>query len=455
MYFDLKQIVESRGRENYELHRKYLNPMFVELLHIGGFDQIYVRACGAHLYDAEGNAYLDFVGGHGALNVGRNHPEIKRAMLDLLGLDLANMVQLDCSLLSGLLAESLVQQLPPYFGGVFFCNSGTEAVESAMKFARGATGRSKIVYVKGSFHGFTYGSLSLTDADTLHERFGPFVGETAGVAADDFDELERLLSRQDVAGFIFEPLQGRGVTSPAETFLPTVEKLCRENGTLLISDEVMTGFGRTGKWWGFEHWKLKPDIVTVAKSLSGGYVPCGAVITRREILDKVYDGLERARIHSNTFGRNNAAMACGLASLSVLVNESLVENSERMGILLRRRLGELCGPHTWFNGVNGRGLMLGLEFEKPSNGMHDAPIGAADFALSLSILLFRRYRILTEPCGASGNIVRLLPPLIITEKEVNYFAQCCDAAVKEIERSPRTIMDEVRNSASSLVKPKN
>ena len=213
-----------------------------------------------------------------------------------------------------------------------------------MKFARAATGRPRIVSLRGSYHGLSYGALSITGSETFQEGFGPFLADTEMVPLGDLAALEATLAMRDVAAFIVEPIQGKGVNYPDDDYFQRAQALCREYGTLLICDEVQTGLGRTGKWFAFEHWDLEPDIITLAKSLSGGYVPCGAIVTRRSIYQKVFSRLDRCVVHSSTFGRNNLAMACGLASLSVIEDEKLVENSAVMGERLmeapRRAQGE-------------------------------------------------------------------------------------------------------------------
>src|SRR6266478_150771 len=193
MSFDLKNLVATRMGENYELHAQHLNPTLVEVLRITGFDKVYVRAEGAYLYDGAGHEYLDFLSGYGVFNMGRNHPTIKKAIQDTLNLDLPNMVQLDCSLLSGLLAEALLKKMPPYLEAVFFCNSGTEAVEGAIKFARAATGRQDIIYCDHAFHGLTTGSLAVNGADFFRERFGELMPGTVKVPFNDLEALERAL----------------------------------------------------------------------------------------------------------------------------------------------------------------------------------------------------------------------------------------------------------------------
>jgi ornithine--oxo-acid transaminase len=453
MSFDIKNLVAARMGENYQLHSRHLNPKLVEVLRITGFDKVYVRAEGAYLYDAAGNAYLDFLSGYSVFNMGRNHPVIKQAIRDVLDLDLPNMVQLDCSLLSGLLAEALLKLVPPHLGAIFFCNSGTEAIEGAIKFSRAATGRSKIISLKGCYHGLSYGSLSVTGSANFQEGFGPFLTDVERVRIGDLAGLEKLLKKGNVAAFLFEPVQGKGVNFPADNFYQEAQALCRSHGALLICDEVQSGLGRTGKVWGFEHWNLEPDVITVAKSLSGGFVPCGAIITRRAIYDKVFSRLDRAVVHSSTFGRNNLAMTCGLASLSVMRDENLVENSDRMGRLLIEKLDTLRAKHSLIKEVRGKGLMIAIEFQEPPELglrlawrlMHRIDHGL--FAQLVIVPLLSRYRVLTQVAGHNMDVIKILPPLTISEKEVDYFVDAFDKALAGCKRFPGPILELARNTA--------
>src|SRR6516164_10367223 len=238
MSFDLKNLVAARMGENYELHCRHINPKLVEILRITGFDRVYVRAQGAYLYDAAGNAYLDFLSGYGVYNMGRNHPVIKKAIQDALDLDLPNMVQLDCSLLSGLLAEALLKKTPDHLQAIFFCNSGTESIEGSIKFARAATGRPKIITLKGCYHGLSYGSLSVTGSANFQEGFGPFLADVARVRMGDLNALERLTKKGNVAALLFEPVQGKGVNYPSDDFYQKAQALCRTHGVLIVCDEV-------------------------------------------------------------------------------------------------------------------------------------------------------------------------------------------------------------------------
>jgi ornithine--oxo-acid transaminase len=453
MPFDLKTLVAARMGENYELHSQHLNPTLVQVQRTIGFDRVYVRAEGAYLYDADGNAYLDFLSGYSVFNIGRNHPVVARAIRDVLDLDLPNMVQLDCSLLSGLLGEALLKKTPPHLDAVFFCNSGTEAVEGALKFARAATERPRIVSLAGSYHGLSYGALSITGSESFQEGFGPFLADTERVAMGDLTALEATLSQQDVAAFIIEPVQGKGVNFPTDDYYQRAQALCRRYGTLLICDEVQTGLGRTGRWFAFEHWGLEPDIVTMAKTLSGGYVPCGAIVTRRRIYQRVFSRLDRCVVHSSTFGRNNLAMTCALATLSVLEDEDLIENSARMGALLMQKLQALKRKHSFIAEIRGKGLMIAIEFHEPPELkgklawrlMHK--IDESLFPQLIVVPMLSKHRVLTQVAGHHMDVIKILPPLTIGLPEVEYFVHALDETLTECRRFPGPIVELARNTA--------
>ncbi len=193
--------------------------------------------------------------------------------------------------------------------------------------------------------------------ESFTEGFGPLMeGFDARVPLDDIEELDRELRSRDVAAFVIETVQGKGCQTSKTDFFPRAQELCRKYGTLLISDEVQTGLGRTGKMFGFQHWNLEPDIITLAKTLSGGYVPCGAIVTRRDIYQKTFSRMDRCVVHSTTFGRNNLAMACGLAALEIIDQENLVENAAKMGALLMEKIDALRAKHSFIKEVRGKGL---------------------------------------------------------------------------------------------------
>jgi ornithine--oxo-acid transaminase len=460
MSFDIKSLIESRLGENYDLHDRYVNRTLVKVLRTIGFDKVYARAEGAFLYDREGQAYLDGLGGYGAVNVGRNHPVVKKAVTDLLAMDMPNMIQMDCSLLSGLLAEALVQRSPPHLNSVFFCNSGTEAVEGAIKFARCATGREKMLFCRRAFHGLTTGALSLNGSEMFREGFGNLFPGNA-IELDDLESLERELSTGKYAAFFMEPIQGKGIYMPRDDrFWPVAQELCRKHGTLLVSDEVQTGLGRTGRFYGFQHWNLEPDIVTIAKSLSGGLVPCGAILTRRSIYDKVFSRLDRCVVHSTTFGRNNLAMAAALATLKVIDDENLVENSARMGDALMQGIRDLGKKHEFIHEVRGKGLMMAVEFAEPRSFKLRAAwklVQAAEkglFAQMIVMPLLKRHRFLTQVAGHHMDIIKITPPLVVTQNEVDWMIRALDECLQDCHKFPGAMWDLGTNLVRASIKGK-
>src|SRR3954447_19406914 len=443
MAFDLKEMVAARLGENYDLHERHLNRTLVAAQRVIGFDRVYARAEGAYLYDMDDRDYLDFLSGYSVYNIGRNHPVVKQAIRDVLEMDLPNMVQMDCSLLSGLLAEAITKRTPAHLDAVFFCNSGTEAMEGALKFARAATGRKRVISLESAFHGLSLGSLSLMGCDSFTEGFGPLMDEwDTRIALDDIASLERELAKRDVAAFVVETVQGKGCKTPAGDFFVQAQQLCRKHGTLLISVEVQTGLGRTGKMFGFQHWNLEPDIITLAKTLSRGYVPCGAIVTRREIYQKTFSRMDRCVVHSTTFGRNNLAMACGLATLEVLEQENLVDRSAKMGALLMERIEGLKAKHSFIKEVRGKGLMVGIEFHEPNEFklkmawklLHK--IDKVLFAQMIVTQMLSKHRILTQVAGHGMDVLKILPPLIIGEKEVDTFVNALDDVLTECRKFP-------------------
>ena len=316
----------------------------VHVLKTIGFDRRYKRGVGQYLYDERGEKYLDLLSGWGVFAVGRNHPTVRDALNTVLDSELPNLVQMDVSVLSGILAERLLRFVP-HLEKVFFSNSGTEAVEAAIKFARVAARRAGIVYCSHAFHGLTYGSLSLNGDQNFRTGFGPFLPECVEVAFNDLAALEQALASRAVAAFIVEPIQGKGVIVPDDGYLEGAFALCRKYGTLFIADEIQTGLGRTGRFLASEHWGIEPDMVLLAKSLSGGQVPVGAILTHKWVFDKVFNRMARAVVHGSTFSKNDLAMAAGIATLEVIESERLVEKSARVGERLLRSFDEMSRRH--------------------------------------------------------------------------------------------------------------
>src|SRR5215469_11647130 len=362
MDFDLEGLLAAHRGDGYELYGRYLNPQQPKVLHAIGFDKVYERAEGAYLYDSGGQPYADFLAGFGVFAAGRNHPVIRQALHDALDAQLADWTQFDCGPLPGLLAEKLLAKAPG-LDRVFFCNSGTEAVESALKFARYATGRGRIIYCDHAFHGLTTGSLSVNGSAEFRRGFDPLLPDSS-IPLGDLDALAAELRRGDVAALLVEPVQGKGVHVSPPGFLTAASSLLHEHGALLICDEVQTGLGRTGRFFAYQHDDVVPDIVAVAKALSGGFIPVGATLAKEWIFQKVYSSMDRVLVHDSTFGSNAAAMVAGLAALHVMDDERLIENAERTGEALIAALRELAGSYELIGDVRGRGLMIGIEFTR-------------------------------------------------------------------------------------------
>jgi ornithine--oxo-acid transaminase len=432
----------------------------VRVLKTIGYDRNYQKAIGQYLYDQKGNEYLDLLSGFGVFALGRNHPTIVNALKETLSLDLPNLVQMDVSLLSGLLAEKILQTTPDNLDKIFFSNSGAESVEAAIKFARYTTKREKILHCEHSFHGLTLGALSLNGEEIFREGFGPLLPQCQAIPFNDLDALERALANKDVAAFIVEPIQGKGVNVPDDNYLPEVERLCKKYGTLFVADEIQTGIGRTGKFWAIDHWKVKPDMILMAKALSGGFIPVGAVAMTRHIMDSVFDRMDRAVVHGSTFSKNNMAMAAGLATLQVIEDEKLVENSQKVGSDIINNLTAMIDQYEFLKQVRGKGLMIAIEFGAPRSLSLKAAwtmLEAANkglFCQMVTIPLFKDHRVLSQVAGHGMNVVKLLPPLNLTPKDHDWIINSFDKTISDCHQVPGSIWDLGKNLASHAIKSK-
>ncbi|GHH77566.1 aspartate aminotransferase family protein [Kitasatospora indigofera] len=454
--FDLAALLAERGAERYELHSRYLNPQLPRMLHTIGFDKYYERAEGPYFYDAEGNEYLDMLAGFGIFALGRHHPVVRAAVQQVMDLGLPDLTRFDCAPLPGLLAEELLSRTPG-LDRVFFGNSGTEAVETALKFARYATGRRRVLYCDHAFHGLTAGSLSVNGESGFRKGFDPLLPDTA-IPLGDLGALARELKKGDVAALIVEPIQGKGVLAPPPGWLRAAQDLLHANRALLICDEVQTGIGRTGEFFAYQHEDgVLPDLVCAAKALSGGYVPVGATLGKGWIFEKVYSSMDRVLVHSASFGSNAQAMAAGLATLHVMRDEKVVENARRTGDLLRERLAALTDRYELLAEVRGRGLMIGIEFGRPKSlklrtgwtALQAARKGL--FAQMVVVPLLQRHRILTQVSGDHLEVIKLIPPLTITERDVDRFVDAFTDVMDDAHRGSGLMWDFGRTLVKQAV----
>ncbi|MGJ0505687.1 MAG: aspartate aminotransferase family protein [Methylocystis sp.] len=439
--YDLAALVTAREDERFALHSKYLNDMWVRVLKTIGYDVGFTRGLGPYLWDRKGDRYLDLLSGWGVFAVGRNHPDVRQALVSVLDGEFANLVQLDVSTLAGVLAEKLIARAP-WLEKVFFANSGAESVEAAIKFARSATGRPGILHCDHSFHGLTYGPLSMNGDDIFKKGFGPLLPGVRQIPFNDLAALEEALASRDVAAFFVEPIQGKGVNIPADDYLAGAQALCRKYGTLFVADEIQTGLGRTGKFFAIDHHPgVEPDMIVVAKALSGGHVPVGAVLTRKWIFDKVFDRMDRAVVHGSTFSKTDLAMAAGVATLEVMQNERLVENAAATGERLLAAFRGMAERYELVSDVRGRGLMIGVEFGPPKSLMLKATWNLLETASSglfgqlICIPLFKDHKVLTQVAGHANPTIKLLPPLNINDADCDWIESAFDAVIADAHKS--------------------
>jgi ornithine--oxo-acid transaminase len=322
-----------------------------------------------------------------------------------------------------------------------------------------ATRRSKILSCHHAFHGLTYGALSLVGDEMFRQGFEPFLGECETVPFNDLVALDRALSRRDVAAFVFEPIQGKGVNLPADGYLAEAEQLCRKHGTLFVADEIQCGMGRTGRFLACEHYGVEPDLVLLAKALSGGFVPVGAVACRSSVFNKVFDRMDKAVVHGSTFAKNDLAMAAGLATLAVFDEEHLIERAADFGERLIEGLRRRIGGSEFVRDVRGKGLMLAIEFGAPASLKLRTAYGLMEranrglFCQLILLPLFKRHRILAQVAGHNLPVIKLLPAYVIDEADLAWIENAF-AEILEDSQSLGSFWDAGRMLATQAMKAK-
>ncbi len=406
----------------YEQYQKHVNPKLAGLLRLTGLDVVEDHAEGCYIYDSSGKRYLDFLGLYGAMGVGHRHPYVIEAVkrqLDKMPMPAKVMMTRGYAEL----AERLTRLVPGNVQYLFLGNSGAEAVEGAIKIARAATGKKKIISAKNGFHGKTMGALSLTPKAGYQDPFRPMMPGVAHVPFGDADALGRELD-DDTAAVILEPIQGEGgINLPPVGYFKAVREMTRARGVVLIADEIQSGMGRTGKFLAIEHEGVEPDMVTLAKSLGGGVMPIGAFMATPELWTPFEVD---PKVHSSTFGGNPLACAAALATLDVIEQEDLLENARIQGDYLMRELENIRAAYPYFlKEVRGKGLMIGVEF-------HDSDVGA------LFIGEMSTRGVLTAFGLNQQEMMRLEPPLTVSRDQVNEcltaFSESLGAVRAELEQ---------------------
>jgi len=421
------------------LYRAHVNPEWSRLLNVLQMDVGYERCTGAELFTSDGRRILDFLSGYCVHNAGHNHPEIVAALHAELDRNGPAMLQSHVPELAGELAAKLLVRAHGRVRKVFFCSSGSEAVEAAIKFSRAATKRAGLLYAEGAFHGLTCGALSLMGNEFWRDGFGPLLSEAESVPFGDIEALERKVATRRFGALVIEPIQGEGgVRVPDAGYLRSAQDLCRRHGTLLVLDEVQTGMYRTGSFLAAAHFSVEPDMIVLAKALSGGLIPSGALLMSDAVYESVYGSLQRSIVHTSTFSENGLAMRAGLATVEVLEREKLGERAEAAGAYLRERLREKLRNYEMVREIRGMGLLNGIEFTAPRSMRLRIPFEAfakihpGMFGQVLVMRMFGTHNILTQMCGNHFLVLKVAPPLVVADQQLDEFVKAITAVVEEM-----------------------
>lgn len=440
------QIGESR--QSSDRYAAYVNPQWVRLLDLLEMNVQYERCVGTELFTSDGRRIVDFLSGYCVHNIGHNHPDVIRALQEELQRSGPTMIQTQVADLAGELADQLCQRAGGKLTRAFFASSGSEGVEAAIKFARAHTRRAGILAADHAFHGLTCGALSLMSDDFWREGFGPLLPETRTIPFGSLGALERELKSNKFAAFIVEPIQSEGgVCVPSQEYLVGAEGLCSKYGTLFVLDEVQTGMYRTGRFLAAHSFGVNPDMVILAKALSGGLVPVGAVLMSKDICDSVYSTLPRAFVHTSTFSENTLAMRAGLATLKVLEREDLGSRAIQSGEYLRKALQIALGEFEMVKEIRGRGLLMGIAFQAPKQWKLRIPyeafgaVHAGMFGQIVVMRLFRDFGFLTQVCGNDFMVLKVAPPLVIEHEQMNSFVNAMRNLL-ELANSPGAFWSE-------------
>ncbi len=438
----------GRSTDFAKRYAERVNPEWVRLLDLLQMNVRYERCEGAELFTSDGRRILDFLSGYCVHNIGHNHPDVVRALQAELERCGPAMVQTHVADLAGELAEKLCQRAGGRLSRAFFCSSGSEGVEAAIKFARAHTKRSGILAAEHAFHGLTCGALSLMSDSFWREGFGELLPDAAFVPFGDLEALERSLKSKKFAAFIVEPIQSEaGVCVPERDYLRQAESMCRRYGTLFVLDEVQTGMYRTGEFLAAHHFAVEPDMVILAKAMSGGLVPCGAVLMSEDVSDSMYSSLPRAFVHTSTYSENSLAMRAALSTLEVLERENLSRRSIDAGNYLRSRLVEALHEYEMVKEVRGVGLLMGIEFQSPKQLRLRLPFqafGAVHGGMFGQIVVMRLFRdcgFLTQVCGNNFMVLKVAPPLVISNTQMDAFVSAVQSIV-QLANSPGAFWSE-------------
>ncbi len=438
-------------------YSQHVNPQWVRLLKLLEMNADYVECRGEVLRTADGRTILDFLSGYCVHNLGHNNQRVIDALHAELDRSGPAMLQSHVAATAGELAEKLCASAGGRLTKVYFSTSGSEGVETAIKFARAATNRTGLLAARAAFHGLTCGALSLMDHGFWSAGFGPLLPGVEFVDFGDLDALEKHLATRKFAALILEPIQGEGgIVLPPEGYLQRAQDLCKKYSTLYVLDEVQTGLGRTGRFLAGHHYGLDPDMVILAKALSGGLVPVGAVLMTDPIYESVYHSLGRAIVHTSTYSENGLAMRAGLATLEVLDSEGLAESAFIQGAEFRSRLTEAVAQYEMVDHVRGIGQFSGIVFRAPRSlklrlsyeAFHR--IHPAMFGQIIVMRLYRDHGILTQICGNNFMVLKAAPPLNVSDESLEAFTRALTSVLEVVHSSKRFWQDALELAGRAI-----
>jgi acetylornithine/succinyldiaminopimelate/putrescine aminotransferase len=425
-------------------YASHVNPAFVKLLNALGYGRVYTRAKGVHVWDIEGCVYLDCLAGFGSANIGHNHPRLMAKLVETLQSNPYCICHTGVSEPQARLAKKLSDLSGLDFA--LFSNSGAEAVDAALKVAQAATGRNHFIYCERGYHGNTLSTLPLMGAPRLRRVFEPLPERFTKIPFNDCAALEQALEKNPCAGFVVEGIQSEGgVRIPAKNYLREAKRLCKKRGTLLIVDEIQTGLGRTGKWFSFQRNGATPDIVTLAKALSGGIVPVAATLVEKKCYLSAYGKQNRFDLHSSTFAGNALSAAAALETLNIIEEERLVERAEKLGEKLKTKLEESLRGQPLVKEIRGEGLLIGIEIESAGKSFTQKllPCGMTRTACEIIgqwiALRLLEKGIICQPAAIAWNTLKIEPPLTIEEEHIDEIVAALKQTLDECQSLPATL----------------
>jgi len=454
---DMKALIEEHIHSPDHLAKKHLHPRLTKMMQMGGMNVAFTEAHGPYLMDGQGTKYLDLLAGGGVHFIGRNHPVVNKALTDVLSMDLPNLCVVNSSILGGLLAEKLTTLAGGHIGKVQYANSGAEATEVCIRFSRFVTRRRRFLYLEGAFHGRSYGAISLCGFRQMKEGMDPLLPTCTPIRMGDIEALRRELAKEDVAGLFYEAVQGMTCEVADPAWLREAESLCRKHGTMLIADEVQTGLGRLGAWFAAPDMGIRPDMMTVSKTLSGGHVPISAVLISDDIYEKVFAKFKAGPIYFSTFAENNLAMAAGLATLDLETMDA-PRRAREISAQLRNGLMDIASRYDCIDRIAGRGLMIAVYFkesQKKRLRAQQAILDAGDhgaFAASVNVEIMKSQRIIVQIPGPEINAIKILPPVILTDADIAWFLNGFEDTIASFYGRNGPVLSLGRAAAKDAVK---